>query len=148
MLKVAFLPKVVVKSNFNKIVLLFSLFNAFLLSYMALEKNTGCSLCQRVPFLPVTDVTIAVTGAITSLALAILMFFFNRLALLNYSALILSFIAASFSLFLITSQVLINKELCYPCLVTSIIFYIIFFVLFFDLVLKTVWTKYVLKQYN
>ncbi|NLI11806.1 hypothetical protein [Pelotomaculum propionicicum] len=137
-----FLREIITKGYFNKTVLLFSLLNALLLCYLGWEKNTGCSLCHRVPFLPVTDVTLAVTGVIASLALAIMIVFANRVKLLNCAAFLLAFITASFSFFLLTSQVLINKALCYPCLLSSIIFYIIFFVLFYDLVIKSVWSKH------
>lgn len=135
------LRKIITKSYSNKTVLLFSLLNALLLCYLAWKKDTGCSLCHQVPFLHVTDMNVAVTGIIVSLALAIMVIFSNKVKLLNFLALFLAFIAASLSSFLLTSQVLINKALCYPCLLSSIIFYIIFFLLFYDLVLKPIWSK-------
>ena len=151
------LRKTITKSYFNKTVFLFSLLNALLLCYLAWKKNTECSLCHQVPFLSMTDVNLAVTGIIVSLALAIMVMFSCKVKLLNFSALFtrkhyqvkllncsalfLAFIAASLSSFLLTSQVLINKALCYPCLLSSIIFYLIFFLLFYEIVLKPIWSK-------
>ena len=135
------LRKTITKSYFNKTVFLFSLLNALLLCYLAWKKNTECSLCHQVPFLSMTDVNLAVTGIIVSLALAIMVMFSCKVKLLNCSALFLAFIAASLSSFLLTSQVLINKALCYPCLLSSITFYLIFFLLFYEIVLKPIWSK-------
>jgi len=79
-----FLREIITKDYFNKTVL-FSLLNALLLCYLAWEKNTGCSLCHRVPFLPVTDVTVAVIGIMASLALAIIIIFTNLVKFFNYT---------------------------------------------------------------
>ena len=129
---------------FNKITFL-SLLNLSILSYLALNKysSQGCSTCQRMNFLTMSDVNIAIAGVVVSLALGILNYFFNRSSIFKYSTLVLSGFAAGFSSFLLTGQLIqFGRISCFLCSVATIGFYLIFCIILINVVLIPTWRRF------
>lgn len=73
-------------------VTLLSLLNGILLAYLTWQKYVGggCPGCHKVPFIPVTDVTVAIAGLGFSLFLAALIYFSKQVKLFRYAALTLA----------------------------------------------------------
>jgi len=63
------------------------LLNTVFLGYMAWQQHAtgGCPGCHKVPFFPVTDITVALSGVVTSLLLALFIYFSSWTGLVKYS---------------------------------------------------------------
>lgn len=129
----------------NKIAFL-SLVNIFPLGYLSWTKygiGRECASCSNIPFLPVTDLTIALAGIIASLVLAAFSLSSHRLKLLRYVMLILAGVFAGFASLLVAGRLIFNMAPCYPCLAVSVGFYLIFSLLLYDILIKPFWQRFV-----
>ena len=77
---------------------LLSLLNALWLGYVGWQKSQvgGCPSCHLVPFLPITDVAVAIAGMVASFILAALCYFTILKKGLKYITLIYAAFGAAF----------------------------------------------------
>ncbi|MEM3434356.1 MAG: hypothetical protein QXP27_09325 [Candidatus Methanomethyliaceae archaeon] len=116
-----------------------SLLNVPWLGYIGWQRSQagGCPLCHLVPFLPVTDVAVAVAGMIASAALAVLCYFSISKKGLRYLTLPCAALCAAFASFLQISNLRITGSFCPQCLVASIGFYLVFGLLLYEIIIKS-----------
>jgi hypothetical protein len=129
----------------NKIAFL-SLVNILSLGYLAWTKygiGRECASCSNIPFLPVTDLTMAMTGILASLVLVTFSLFSHRFKLLGWVMLIVAGVFAGFASLLAAGRLLFNMAACYPCLAVSVGFYLIFGLLLYDILIKPSWQRFV-----
>jgi len=112
----------------DKITLSLLYANTALLAYLGWNKG-ACSTCHKLPFLPVPDMFIALTGATVSIFLALLVHFSNTRKKLKYVALVIAGTSSAFGIFLLASQIFLLRGLCILCLAATIIFCIIFYII-------------------
>jgi hypothetical protein len=121
----------------KKLTLLLLSQNTGLFTYLAWQKHAagGCPACHKVPFLPVSDVTVALVGATVSLILAFLILLSACRENLRYAVLVLAGSASAFGFFLLAGQIVLGWGICYPCLATTILFYLVFGILVYQTVI-------------
>jgi len=121
----------------NKITIL-SIINVFLFCYILWDKSNsgGCPACHYVPFLPISDVQLALAGILGSVVLSIVCYFSTKILIFKYLALGVSFLFTFFGFFLLGGQLIFHRKLCYYCITTIVIFYITFSLLLYDIVIK------------
>jgi len=112
----------------DKITLSLLYTNTALLAYLGWN-NGACSTCHKLPFLPVTDIFIALTGATVSIFLALLVRFSATRKKLKYVALVIAGASSAFGTFLLASQIFFVRGICILCLVATTIFCIIFYII-------------------
>lgn len=125
------------KVNSRKIVILSLFLNTGLLTYLAWQKHAagGCPACHKVPFLPVSDVVVALAGAAISLVLVFLIRLSASSEKLRYPALVLAGGASAFGSSLLAGQIVLGWGICYPCLAATILFYLVFGILAYQIVI-------------
>ena len=118
---------------------LLSLLNALWLGYVGWQKSQvgGCPSCHLVPFLPVTDVGVAIVGMVASFILAALCYFTILKKGLKYITLIYAAFGAAFVSFLQISNLLLTGSLCPQCLVASIGYYLVFGLLLYEVIINS-----------
>jgi peptidoglycan biosynthesis protein MviN/MurJ (putative lipid II flippase) len=118
---------------------LLSLLNVSWLGYIAWQRSHagGCPLCHLVPFLPVTDVGVAVAGMIASAVLAVLCYFVVAKKGLRYPTLLFAALCTAFASFLQLSNLHVTGSFCPQCLVASIGFYLVFGLLLYEIIIKS-----------
>lgn len=112
----------------DKITLFLLYTNTALLAYLAWNKG-ACSTCHKIPFLPVPDMFIALTGVTVSIILALLVRFSATRKKLKFLALVISGTSSAIGTFLLASQIFLERGICILCLVAVTIFCIIFYVI-------------------
>ncbi|MCF8012505.1 MAG: hypothetical protein K9L17_14090 [Clostridiales bacterium] len=117
---------------------LVSIINALLLIYTGWDKYKSyeCPVCHMVPFLPISDVALAIIGAISAVFLSVLCYLSQKNTVIKYFTLFIAFCCAGFSSFLIAGQLIQFHDICYQCLHASIGFYLIFVILAYTLIIK------------
>lgn len=125
------------KVNDKKAIILSLFLNTGLLTYLAWQKNAvgGCPACHKVPFLPVSDVTVALVGATVSLILVFLVLPSASRDNLRYIVMMLAGGASAFGSFLLAGQIFFGWGICYPCLAATILFYLVFGILVYQIVI-------------
>ena len=115
-----------------------SFLNSVLLGYLAWVRHAagGCPGCHKVPFLPVNDVTLAISGSAAALLIAALSYFSGHVKSLRYPTTLLSAACATFASFLLAIQLLYYQTLCYLCLAGTAGFYLSFSLLLYDFTFK------------
>lgn len=126
--------------NGRMVIVLSLLLNTGLLAYLSWQKYAagGCPACHKVPFLPVSDVMVALVGAAVSLLLVFLILLSASGGKLRYAALVLAGGASAFGSFLLAGQIVLGWSICYPCLVATALFYIVFGILVYQTVITSV----------
>jgi len=129
------------KSLLLSLASLFSLFNVLWLGYLGWQKAQpgGCPSCHLVPFLPITDVAVAIIGMIASAVLAVLCYFTVSRQGLRYVTLLCAGLCAAFASFLQITNLLLTGSFCPQCLVASIGFYLIFGLMLYEVVISSLW---------
>jgi len=124
-------------NRFNKIAVL-CLLNAILLAHTTWVRYNAnsCPSCNQVSFLKVNGIYIAILGIVVSLVLAAIILFANRHTSLQYLALVISAISASFALYLQIAQFILSGRFCFPCLAAAAVFYIIFCILVLEILIR------------
>lgn len=113
--------------------------NVLWLGYIAWQRSHagGCPLCHLVPFLPVTDVAVAVIGSVASALLAVLCSFSISKRNLRYLTVLYAALCAAFASFLQVSGLLITGSFCPQCFVAFFGFYLVFGLLLYEIVIKS-----------
>lgn len=116
-----------------------SLLNVLWLGYIAWQRSHtgGCPLCHLVPFLPVTDVAVAVMGSVASALLAVLCYFSISKRNLRYLTVLYAALCAAFASFLQVSGLLITRLFCPQCLIAFFGFYLVFGLLLYEIIIKS-----------
>lgn len=127
------------RSFLLRVASLLSLLNVSWLGYIAWQRSHagGCPLCHLVPFLPVTDVAVAVAGMIASAVLAVLCYFAISKKGIIYLTLLYAALCAAFASFLQVSNLLFTRSFCSQCLIAFIGFYLVFGLLSYETIIKS-----------
>jgi len=123
-----------------KILTILSASNIFIFGYILWEKlnSNRCPSCNNVPFLPISDIQLALAGTIGAITLLIIIYFSTKTLVLKYLAFVLSFFFTVFGFFLLGGQLTFHMDLCYYCITTTMIFYIVFGLLLYDIIIKNI----------
>ncbi|ADG83590.1 hypothetical protein [Thermincola potens] len=90
-----------------------------------LKWNETCVSCNFATLgLPITSLALAILALIGSVVIAISFFISQRVRFFQYVSLGISGISAAIASFLMTMQ--IKHSICWPCLMTDVLFYLIF----------------------
>jgi uncharacterized membrane protein len=116
------------------------IYNSLLLLFLGISKlvENGCSTCNSFSYLPFSEIYLAFLGSITSLILTALVYYSNDRNYLRHASLFLTFFASSFGSFLLVGQISINKSLCYPCVLSTILFYIVFIIVLYNSIMRKI----------
>ena len=120
----------------DKITLYLLCINTILLAYLGWNKG-ACLGCNKLPFLPMPEMFIALTGAIVSIFLAIIVFFSATRKILKYVALVIAGISSVLGTFLLGSQILFQLGICIPCLLATTIFCVVFYILGYQTIITS-----------
>lgn len=115
-----------------------SLLNMPWLGYIGWQRSQagGCPSCHLVPFLPITDVAVAVAGMIASAVLAVLCYFVVSKKGFRYLTLLYAALCAAFASFLQISNLHVTGSFCPQCIVASIGFYLVFGLLLYEIMIS------------
>lgn len=122
-------------NRYISIVEAFLFFNTVLLLYLAWVKDTAtCSVCGQLVTLSVSDVTIALVGALTSFILIVMVKASRHFKVIGVFALVLAISASCFSLYLQIFQFRWQSSFCYLCLTAATVFIIVMSLLFYTVI--------------
>jgi len=124
----------------RKALICISLINTILLLYTAWIKynpqSSACPSCGKTSFLPVSDVYIALSGAIACTMLIAFLFLSQKQILFNYLSVIIATVSAFTASFLQAVQFSVSSEFCYYCFISALLFYVIFIILIYNIIIK------------
>ncbi|SHH33520.1 hypothetical protein SAMN02745221_02169 [Thermosyntropha lipolytica DSM 11003] len=118
-----------------------ALINIVLLLYTAFIKyspySSDCFSCHNQLFMPMTEVAIALTGALASLSIFLLIVFWYRSKYVAHITIGFTALCAVFATFLQVIQFTVKTNgICYYCFIAASIFYLIFIIILFQSIIN------------